>query len=1424
MTDNTFVHLHVHSNFSFLDGATPPERLLERAAELGMSALALTDHHGLYGAVRFLQVAAVCGVKPILGIEVEVQGSRFKVQGEVQSSKFRVQSSECCRGELHTPVQSEEVQRSTFNVQRVRSGPRSKGEQRIANSEQRNPKLETRNPQPATRNPQRTTHNAQRAHLVLLAKNRTGYASLCRIVTKAQLEHQDDPHIALEDLAPLARDVIALLGCPRGQVAATLPRSGSNLDEAVRVAGQYAEIFGRENFWIELEHHLLPGDDLRNQQLVEVARRTGLRWVITNDVHYARPEEYRLRDVMACIQTNTTLDGFADIRHRNAEYYLKTAAQLRQAFHGLPKEVVDAGLAATAEIAARCDLSGDAVLANVTRAPAYDVPEGETPFSYLYSLCNEGLRRKYQPMTPEAVNRLAYELNVVEQMDLSEFFLCVWDMVRFSRERGIRCAGRGSAADSIIAYVLDITTVDPLANNLLFDRFLNPGRVGMPDVDIDFDSRRRDEVIEYVENKYGPEHSAMVANLVTYRSRSAFRDVAKAMGYPPGLIDHIASSLSYRSVNRIREDLGAAGIDVQNEDVQRSTFNVQREEVQSSEFCRGELHTPVQSEDVQSSKFKVQGEDVQCSTFNVQREPNVRATFMTPEQADPGPRQAQRTANNQQAANSEQRTANSEQPTANGQQPIANNPKPATHNPQPTTRYGQLETIIHLCEQLDGYPRHLSLHNGGMLITREPLVDIVPIEYATSGVRVCQFNKDDVEALGLIKFDILGLRTLSIVGESVAMIKEARNIDLPIDDLPLDDPAVYDFICTSKTIGVFQIESPGQWNLLQRAQPRTFGDLIIQIALFRPGPLQGGMVDPYIERRCGREAVTYMHPSLEDALRDTLGVVIFQEQVLQVAHDFAGLSYAEADGLRRAMSHYRTEAEMDVCRTSFVESAVRKGRDRALAEEMYKTITYFSGYGFCRSHAAAFAKTVYQTAFLKTYFPAELLAAILSNEPCCYYPTQTVIEDARHWGIEVLPVDVNRSRARYGVEVQGSKFKVQSSKFKVQSSEFNIQSSGFCRGELHTPVQRGNVQDHNAPRQFRDPQPVPPNAQRTTHNAQPATRNPQPATRNPQRGSIRMGFLQVKGLSEDVAETIVAARKSGSFRSLTDFWRRTSVDRDALQNLIAVGAFDSLGIARRKLLWQMEEVIKSTPRLRKLVSEPITFNGQRSTFNNTNAGRGVSHTPSSANGQGARIDPAYPTPSPKPTTRNPQRTTHNAQRTTLQVQNAWNLESDTLLQAWDSEPLPDLPALTELDLAGLDMTLQNASARYSVMSFHRRSLKAAHIMSIGEVQTKPNGVVLKTAGIVISRQQPPTAKGMTFLVLSDEEGELPAAVPPQVYQQYRRTLSSSASLVVEGTLQRYRLYVTLMVKRMWNLREVAQLDAEPYRDPALASQTTTEIA
>lgn len=1124
------IHLHVHSNFSFLDGATAPDRLVERAGALGMPALALTDHHGLYGAVRFMQAANLHGIKPILGAEIALA-------------------------------------------------------------------------------PEEDLPPSARPHLVLLARDRGGYANLCRIISKAQLDYQDDPRIALSDLAPLSGGLIALSACRKGEVASHLLTG--NRAAALAAARRYADIFGRD-YWIELEHHLLPDDSAMVEALRDVACAAGLPCVITNDVHYAEHHEYRLRDVMACIGTRTTLDEWSDVRHANGEYYLKSREEMRAAF-GLSDRDFDAYVEATEEIAASCNLE---LLALSSRPPEFPVPEGETAFSYLYALCQEGARRLYRPLTPAVSTQLAHELSIIEEMGLASFFLCVWDIIRFARERGIRCAGRGSAADSIVAYVLGITAVDPITNNLLFERFLNPGRVGMPDVDVDFDSRRRDEVIEYILTRYTAEHAAMVANVITYRSRSAFRDVAKAMGFSPTAIDHLAAKLSYRGVSHMREDLLLSGDLTMLPPAEPRAL-------------------PTTDEDGSENV----GQGLSPGTPpNTASPPNSRL----PDHAGKTPIAPDDRAQALPYENHEGHENHQGHGGHEGHESFPTDSRPPT----------PLEQVIELCEQLDGYPRHLSLHNGGMLITAEPLVEMVPLELATSGVRVCQLNKDDVELLGLIKFDILGLRTLSIVDEAVRMVRDGRGLDLDIDNLSLDDPAVYDVICSSKTIGVFQIESPGQWSLLARAQPRTFADLIIQIALFRPGPLQGGMVHPYVERRQGRAEITYPHPSLEACLRDTLGIVIFQEQVLQVAHDFAGLSYAEADGLRRAISHYRTEAQMSICREAFVESAVRIGRERELAEAMYELITYFSGYGFCRSHAAAFAKTVYQTAFLKVYYPAEFLAAILSNEPCCYYPTQTVIEEARRWGIRILPVDINRSAARYSAE----------------------------------------------------------------------------------EGKIRMGLLQVKGLTEDSAEAVAAARGGRPFASLSDFWGRTTLDRDAVENLIGVGAFDSLGINRRRLLWEVEHVARTTPRRRTAA--------QRAMFR-------------------------------------------------------------------EKLMLPELPPLTDLEIAGMDFSLQGASARYSIMSFYRRSLLRAGLLSIGALQGQPPGATVRTAGIVISRQQPPTARGMTFLVLADEEGELPVALYPNVFAEHRSIVNGSTGLIVEGTIQRERFVVSLLATHVWPLGSVGRLDSRP---------------
>ncbi len=863
MTD--YVELHCHTNYSFLDGASHPEDLVARAKELGMTALAATDHDGLYGAVRFWRAATDAGLRCILGVEFTCDGGY---------------------------------------------------------------------------------------HLLLLAKGQTGYANLCRLVSHAQLRRSKnraslDPTI----LSQYAADLICLSGCRRGEVASHL--LAGRRQQALAAATRYARLFGEGNFWIELQNHLLPDDGWLVDELVALADTLGLGVVATNDVHYAQPAGRRLQDVLVCIKNRTTLDASGHLRRPNGEYYLKSGAEMAALFARYPGAIAN-----SVAIAERC--SADLGFAHY-RFPSFPVPAGETPFSYLYKLCQAGARAKYQPITPAVSKQLAHELDVINRTNLAEYFLIVWDIVRFAKQRGIPCQGRGSAADSLVAYVLDITKVDPIRHNLLFERFLNEERVGMPDIDVDFSTVHREEVIRYVYEKYGQQHTAMVCNVVTYRPRSALRDVGKALGLPHDLIDRLAKGVDSYSRHDLREQI---------------------------------------------ARLEVDG----------------------------------------------------------------------------------LDQLVTLCEEIQGFPRHLSIHLGGMLITAGPLTDVVPLEWATAPGRVVtQYNKDDIEDVHLIKIDLLALRTLSLIHEALALIERHRGLRLDLERLPLDDPLVYDELCEADTIGVFQVESRAQAQTLPRLQPRRFEDIIVAISIIRPGPIQGNMVHPYMRRRQGLEEVTYLHPKLEPILGETLGVVLFQEQVIKIATAIAGFRPGEADLFRRAMSSHRSRAEMEKIRERFIAGAVANGVGEGVAQQIFQQLAGFAEYGFCKSHAAAFAKTAYDTAYLKTYFAPEFYAALLNNQPLGFYSPEVVAGDAKRHGVDILPVDVNRSRSRCDVE----------------------------------------------------------------------------------DGNVRLGFQYVEGLGEVSLRRLDQERERGPYRSLGEFWRRTGLDRRALENLIAIGAFDSLGLPRRRLLWEL---------------------------------------------------------------------------------------------------------------------------------------------------------------------------------------------------------------------------------------------------------------
>ncbi|MEK7861541.1 MAG: DNA polymerase III subunit alpha [Chloroflexota bacterium] len=753
------------------------------------------------------------------------------------------------------------------------------------------------------------------SHLVLLVKDQAGWTSLCRIVSAGQLAgKKGEPRFTLDMVAADRAGLIALTGCAHGAVPRAV-RAG-DLDGAREELGRLAEIFG-DDLFVELSDHLDPDDLTLCDALATVAAEQGVGTVVTNGVHYARPEGRRLHDILRCIDLGVTIDDAGDRLRPNGEYWLKPEATLRERLGRFPEAFANTRL-----VADRCavDLDfgtspqqGSALpgTPGYARLPGFPVPEGQTAFSYLYELCQQGAREKYGRITPAVSKQIAHELDVIERARLAEFFLINWDIVRFCKERRIPAQGRGSAADSIVAYVLDITKVDPIAHDLLFERFLTEDSKTMPDIDVDIATNDREEVIQYVYAKYGERYAAMVCNLVTYRARLASREVAKALGFRPETIDRLA-----RSIDTVAVDPRDGG----------------------------------------AERPEDGGED---------RRPEAT-------------------------------------------------PPAAGLDERERSRWPLFREMVHAIADL---PRHLSIHNGGMLITAQPLVDTVPIERATMpGRNVVQFDKRDVEDLGLIKMDLLGLRTLSLIKDAVAMIEERHGARLDLGSLPLEDPAVYDLLCEVDTIGLFQVESRAQAQALPRVRPRCFADIVVQVAIIRPGPLQGNMVNPYIRRRQGREPVTYAHPSLEPVLRETLGVILFQEQILKVAMAVAGFTPAAADKLRRAMSRARSAEDMERLRAPFVDGALRTGLRPDVANEVFRQIAAFAEFGFCKSHAAAFALTAYHTAHLKLYYPAEFYVALLNNQPMGFYSPAVIAGDAKRHGVRVLPVDVNASFAKCVVE------------------------------------------------------------------------------------------------------------------------------------------------------------------------------------------------------------------------------------------------------------------------------------------------------------------------------------------------------------------------------------------------------------------------
>src|SRR2546421_1053932 len=615
-----------------------------------------------------------------------------------------------------------------------------------------------------------------------------------------------------------------------------------------------------------------------------MAKRCGARVVATNEVHYHVSARRQLHDALVAIRHRATLEEVRPHLFPNSEHHLKGGAEMGGLFRDHA-----AALATPWEIAQECDLDLDF---RKVRFPGYPVPVGETPFSFLYKLCFEGLRERYRPITSAVTRRLQHELEVIEKTGLAEFFLINWDLMRFAREHGVPGQGRGSAADSIVAYVLGITRVDPIEHNLLFERFLHEEMTSTPDIDIDFSTAHREQVIQYIYEKYGWERTGMVCNVVTFQPRMAIRQVGKALGFSAELLDRLAK-----------------GVD--------RWF----------------------TEDVEDSML--------------------------------------------------------------------------SSVPPPDMRPQSWQHFLELCREVIEFPRHLSIHNGGMLVTGEPLVDIAPVEPAAmEGRRVVQFNKDDVEDLGLIKMDMLGLRTLSVVAEALELIKDTTGTRPDLDQLALKDAAVFEMCSQADTIGVFQIESRAQMQTLPRTRPRTFNDLVVEVAIIRPGPIQGNAVHPYIRRKQGREPVTYAHPLLEPILKDTLGVILYQEQIIEIAMYVAGMRPGRADGFRRAMTRHLNRVEMSSLEDEFIGGCLANDVPREGADQLFAAGQGFAVFWFCPSHPPPFSRTSYETAWMKLHHPVEFGCGLLNNQPMGFYHPSVLVEDLKRHGVKVLPVDVNRSEVR----------------------------------------------------------------------------------------------------------------------------------------------------------------------------------------------------------------------------------------------------------------------------------------------------------------------------------------------------------------------------------------------------------------------------
>jgi error-prone DNA polymerase len=904
-----YAELHCHSNFSFLDGASHPEELVEEAARLGLDALAITDHDGFYGIVRFAEAAREVGLPTVFGAELSL--------GLTQ--------------------------------------------------------------------PQNGVADPEGHHLVVVARDPIGYGRLARTISEAQLrgEEKGKPRYDVSDLAQVHGDHwLVLTGCRKGTVPSALVRDGPGA--AARALADLVALFGPRNVAVELWDHGHPLDSARNDALVAIAARAGVECIATNNVHYAVPARQPLATALAAVRARRSLDEVDGWLPPAATAHLRAGFEQDRRFRRYPGVVARA-----AELGRECAFDLQLVAPEL---PPYPCPDGLTEMQFLRRLTMEGAQRRYG--SPAATNdkafaQIEHELELIEALKFPGYFLVVWDIVEFCRRSNIYCQGRGSAANSAVCYALGITNADAVKLGLLFERFLSPERDGPPDIDIDIESDRREEAIQYVYERYDREHAAQVANVITYRAKSSVRDMAKALGYSTGQQDAWSKQLDAWS-----------GMDKQRQ--------------------------------------------------------------------------------------------------------LADHDVP--------------EAVLELAQQVEHFPRHLGIHSGGMVICDRPIVEVCPVEWGRMENRsVLQWDKDDCAAAGLVKFDLLGLGMLSALHNTIDFVREHHGTELELATIPQDDE-VYAMLCRADSVGVFQVESRAQMATLPRLKPTCFYDLVVEVALIRPGPIQGGSVHPYIRRRNGVEPVTYLHPLLEPVLRKTLGVPLFQEQLMQIAITIAGFTPGEADQLRQAMASKRSRERMERIRQRLYEGMAERGVVGDMADELWDKLSAFANYGFPESHSVSFAYLVYASSWLKRYYPAAFCAGLLNAQPMGFYSPHSLVQDARRHGVEIRIPDLNASDAGATLETRGN-----------------------------SPDESRAIASRTAP----------------------------PGEWGRGGPVVRLGIGSVRGVGEDLGKEIAAGRP---YASMEDLRRRVpGLTLAHLEALATAGAFGCFATTRREALWGAGAVAQSGP-------------------------------------------------------------------------------------------------------------------------------------------------------------------------------------------------------------------------------------------------------